>query len=88
VRQTNETIANRSETMLPIQRTPQTLDEAVRQFLHHVLPPHSVSDVAVDVGVAIMTDYIRNKMASDVFRYESMGHELMKICSKLTEVKK
>lgn len=75
--------------MLPIhQRTPKTLDEAIRQYLTMILPPQSVTDVTVDLGVAIMSDYIRNKMASDVMRYESMGYELMKLCSKITEVKK
>lgn len=69
-------------------KTPRTLDEAVKTVLETSLPPEAVNEVAIDLGVAIMSDYIRNKMAPDVLRYESVGYDLKKLCARLCEVKR
>lgn len=61
------------------------LDDTVRVMLEQVLPSDAINDVTVDLCVAILRDYIRNRFHSDVFKSDS--DTLKRLCNRICEIR-
>lgn len=72
---------------IPHYPPPETLDEAVRDLLERAIGPANVHPTLVDVGVAVMSNYIRNKFANDVLRYNLIGYDLKKLCAQICDTR-
>ena len=66
--------------------TPKTLDEAVRNILQAFIPPQHFNETMVTFGVAVLTDYLNNKMTSEIIKRRSMSRDLIEVLDHLLGV--